>query len=86
MLNLTDAQKREQAIQRAIEATFTIPGHERAEALLQALARVIRAGNRGRNLSDDAAGSHAQLLLEVLTGEPAESWDIYRKEFDDENV
>ena len=80
MLELTDAQKREQAIQRSIEVTFSVPANERAGVLTLALSRVLRAANRGKPLSDEKAVPVAQKLLEQLTGWPAESWVVAYKE------
>jgi hypothetical protein len=87
MLELTEAQRFEQAVQRSIEVTLAIPEDSRVPALIVGIKRLSRYKNRGgRPIKADAAVAIAQHLLEALTDEPNETWEITRKEIEDENV
>jgi len=55
--------------------------------LIVGIKRLSRYKNRGgRPIKADAAVVIAKHLLEALTDEPDETWEITQKEIDDENV
>lgn len=69
-MELTEPQKREQAIQRAIVASFPADIGLQVEALTAALARIVRSRNHlGGPLSKRQAGEYARRLANALTDE-----------------
>lgn len=68
-MNLTRAQKHEQAVQRTMEHIFTADYADWPAVMLEALARVVRCRNDGNSLNNKQAGEWLNALHGLLTKE-----------------